>query len=474
MIEAALELSGIDKRFGGVVALTGVSLTVRPGTVHALLGENGAGKTTLARIAFGLDSPDGGTIRIAGATSRIRSPADAIRHGLAMVQQHLALVPVMTVLENVALGSRTRLDEATLDGLADRVGLEEGRRARVESLGAADRQRVELMKAMARGARLLILDEPTSSLPPADAEMLLGWVRDFRGHGGSVVIITHKLREAFSIADDVTVLRRGEVRWVGPAGSATADVVLRAMLGQPLQERSRRARRETERGAVVASAAGIDLHDERGLLRVRNASLEVRAGEVVGVAGVEGSGVRELVHAIAGRLKPVAGRLDLPGRIGFIPDDCQREALLLEETVADNVALRGAGSRRGWLQRAAMEREAAVVVAAGGVLVPDVRAPVSALSGGNQQRLVLARELAGNPPLVVAANPTRGLDAAAAMDAMRKVSETASGDSAVVYHSADLDELIGISDRVLVVHAGQVREVPVERALVGRAMLGAS
>jgi ABC-type uncharacterized transport system ATPase subunit len=477
---AALSLIGIRKRYGAVVALDKASLAIQPGTVHALLGENGAGKTTLLRIAYGLTMPDEGGIQVDGRELRIRSPADAIRSGIGMVQQHFTLVPAMTIAENVALGVATaRRLSAETSALASEVGLQLDSTTPVRELSISEQQRVELLKALSRGARVLILDEPTAALAPSDADRLLAWLRAFRERGGSIVLITHKLREALEIADEISVLRNGALTWSGPRERATLDELVTAMLGEtppttgsPHTD-SREGTESVERHAV-AHAVALDVRDTRGVTRVKDASLRIAAGEIVGVAGVEGSGTRELLLALAGRVKPSSGTLRLPNDIGFVPDDRHQEALLLDQSVAANVALRGAGRRRGWQGRRELESIAAGLVAANGIRVSSVGSPVSVLSGGNQQRLVLARELVGDPPLFVAINPARGLDVAATSEIHGRLRRASRGGMAVVYHSPDLDELLEVSDRILVVFGGRVSEVARDRDSVGRAMLGAA
>jgi simple sugar transport system ATP-binding protein len=475
----ALGLSGIHKRYGNVVALHDVSLTVHRGTIHALLGENGAGKTTLMRVAFGLTLPDEGTVRVNGSVIAPGSPAHAIRAGIGMVQQHFTLVPPMTIAENVALGMTTarRLTDETMR-LAAEFGLHNEWATPVGGLPVAVQQRVELLKALSRGARVLILDEPTAALPPAETERLLAWLKEFRDRGGSVVLITHRLRDALEIADEITVLRHGVSTWNGARERATMDTVLTAMLGAQATPSMTATdafdRTASSAAAVIAEARSIVVHDARGVTRLREASVRVRGGEIVGVAGVEGSGTRELLLALAGRGQPAAGDLTLPNDVGFVPEDRHHDALLLDRSVADNIALKGAGRRRGWLHRSATEAEASRLVATSGILAPDVRAPVSTLSGGNQQRLVLARELAGQPALLVAANPTRGLDVAAAREIQQRLAHESRRGMAVVYYSADLDELLDVADRMLVLFDGRVTEVTRDRDAIGRAMLGAA
>jgi simple sugar transport system ATP-binding protein len=475
-----LQLTGIHKRFGPVVAIDRASLTVRRGSVHALLGENGAGKSTLMRIAFGLTQPDEGAAIVDGRPLRLRSPADAIREGIGMVQQHFTLVPAMTALENISLGvSAGRRISSDAMRLARQLGVRLDSDAPVGQLSVTEQQRIELLKVLTRGARVLILDEPTAALAPQDADGLFSWLREYRKQGHSVVLITHKLREALAIADDVTVLRRGTVTWHGRVDEASADTLVTAMLGDGgsfTREPATKADAMTtpfERGPV-AFADRVNIRDAQGVIRVRDATMRVVAGEILGVAGIEGSGSHELLYALAGRRPAASGELRLPDEIGFVPEDRQHDALLLDEPVADNVALRGAGSRRGWLSRTVMEAATGQLLSGIGIRVPDRDAPASTLSGGQQQRLVLARELNGSPSLIVAVNPTRGLDIAATNDVQQRLRDAAAAGMAIVYYSADLDELMAIADRIIVVFEGRVHEVPRDRDAVGRAMLGAA
>jgi ABC-type uncharacterized transport system ATPase subunit len=473
---AALELTGIRKRFASVVALDDATLTVRDATIHALLGENGAGKTTLMRVAFGLTSPDGGSVRVRGTAVRPGSAARAIRAGLGMVQQHFALAPALSIRENIALGvSAGHALGAEVVALAASLGVADLERP-VGTLSVSEQQRVEIVRALARGARLLILDEPTAALAPRDAEDLFDWLRAFRERGGSVVLVTHKLRDALALADDISVLRHGRIVWHGPRGEASIDLLTTAMLGQ-----SRAPVSDLDPGSmhaaakyVVADAASVSIFDSRSILRVKDADIHVHSGEILGVAAVEGSGYRELLCALAGRVSVQTGSLGLPDETGFVPDDRLRDGLIPELSIIDNVALKGAGRRRGWFDTARVRSTAQRLVREYGIHATAVRALVSSLSGGNQQRLLVARELDGNPKLLVAMNPTRGLDIAAAADVHRRLLGARNAGMGIVYYTADLDELLAIADRILVVFDGHVREVPRDRASIGRAMLGAA
>ncbi len=479
-----LALEQIARRFGTVEALAGASLHVRPGTVHALLGENGAGKTTLMRIAFGELKPDSGSVRIDGSAVRLASPADALAHGIGMVHQHFTAVPAMTVAENVALASGTRgrfsLAEARARvlELCERVGFALDPDAVAAGLSVGMQQRLEIVKALSRGARVLILDEPTASLAPAEAGELLAMLRRFAARGNAAVIITHKLRDALTVADDITVLRRGRTTLTARAAATDAVQLTTAMLGAGGVEVPDRARAErgTGRGDVdtVIDARDLVIVDDRGVRRVGGVTLAVRAGEILGVAGVEGAGQHELLRALAGRMEPSAGTLRAPARIGFVPADRQRDALVLDFTLAENVALGGAGTARGRVRWREIERHTGELLRRYGIAASGVHASAASLSGGNQQKLVLARELDGAPRALVAENPTRGLDVAATAALQHQLEAAREAGMAIVLYSSDLDELIAMADRLVVMFEGRATEVALDRDAAGRAMLGAA
>ena len=485
----ALALRGINKRYGTTQALASASLFVRPGTVHALLGENGAGKSTLMRIAYGLEHADAGTLEVSASRVRFGSPADAIAHGVGMVHQHFTLVPVMTVAENVALGGHGRLDlpsvAAKLHELSERTGFALDAEAKVESLPIAAQQRVEIAKALVRDARLLVLDEPTAVLSPPESEQLLRWLRTYADRGGSVVLITHKLREALSVADDVTVLRRGRTVLATRGSDATVQSLTAAMIGSADTADAgtgTRAPPERRPAAQLASrepvfrAEHVSITDERGVVSVHDATFAVHPGEIVALAGIEGSGQRELLRALAGRHRIASGRLTRPPAVGFVPEDRHRDAVLLGRSLVENVALRGAGSRRGLVDWTALESRTKSLVRAFDVRTASVRLPMRTLSGGNQQKLVLARELTGDgggdARGIVIENPTRGLDVRATDDVHARLRLARDGGAAVVLYSSDIDEVLLLADRVLVIFAGRVREAPKSREAVGRLMLG--
>lgn len=472
----ALALEHIARRFGRVEALTDASLYVRPGTVHALLGENGAGKTTLLRIAFGLLQPDAGVIRVAGERCTLPSPADAMRRGIGMVHQHFGSVPTMTVAENVALGGsgpyRSQAAAARVGAIAGRLGfsLEPGERA--GDLSVAAQQRLEIVRALAHDPSTLILDEPTAVLPPSDADELLAVLRRFAAAGGAVVLITHKLREALSAADDVTVLRAGRTVLADRVAAVDADALARAMIGGAPPTAAPRRARPNASGPVVLSAHDVVLQDARGVPRVKGVTLDVHAGEILGLAGVDGSGHHELLLALSGRLTPTSGALSIPGVVGFVPEDRHRDALILDFSITENVALRGAGRARGRLPWSSLRARAAALLGDYDIRPPQPDMPAGALSGGNQQKLVLGRELSATPKALVVENPTRGLDISASAAVRERLVAARDAGAAVVAYSSDLDEVLAMADRLIVTFAGRAREVPLDREVAGRAMLG--
>jgi simple sugar transport system ATP-binding protein len=484
----ALSMRDVAKRYGATQALADASLFVRPGTVHALLGENGAGKTTLMRIAFGLARPDRGTIHVGGHEARFASASDAIERGVGMVHQHFSLVPMMTVAENVALGGRGTLDLSKVRGrlrsLSEHTGFTLEPDAIVGTLSVAAQQRVEIAKALMHDVRLLVLDEPTAVLAPAESAELLRWLRAYADAGNAAVFITHKLLEALSVADDVTVLRRGRTVLTAAREESTTRSLTVAMIGSDSESTGERtaAERHTavsekrRAGEPVFRATNVTIADELGAPRIRNARVEVWPGEIVGIAAVDGNGQRELLRALAGRLDPVSGTLTRPADVGFVPEDRHRDAVLLERSLAENVALRRAGARRGIVDWSAMFGRTERLLSAYEVRATSAGVAMRTLSGGNQQRLVLAREIAADddaaPGAVVAENPTRGLDVRATAAVHERLRAAAAAGAAVIMYSSDIDEVLLLAGRVLVVYDGRVREVPADRDAVGRAMVG--
>jgi len=480
-------MTGIVKSFGSVQALRGADFTSWPGAVHAILGENGAGKSTLMHVLYGLITPDAGAVELAGRPVLFGSARAAIEAGVGMVHQHFTQVPAMTVAENVALGLPgfrydARRAAAAVQAIGEATGLHLDPSARVAGLPIGLRQRLEIVKALAREARVLVLDEPTAALVPAEVDELFVALRRLAGRGTAIVLITHKLREVAAIADAVTVLRRGQSILTGPAGDFTAGTLAEAMVGaagrrvvsEALEERA-----EDALGAPVPVLLEVHgLQVGRGPARaVRDAAFTIGAGEIVGVAAVEGNGQRELLRAIA-EVGPRSGEVRLrgPGGIGFIPEDRHREGLILDFDIGENLAL--GGPLPFWLDREVMDGHAVIAIDEFGIRTPGPRVPVAQLSGGNQQKVVLARVLAHRPALLIAENPTRGLDLQATAEVHERLLRAAHRDgAAVLFHSTDLDEVLALADRVAVMVGGHWSWVPDDRRSreqVGALMLGAA
>ena len=488
---SALALHGISKRFGSVQALRGADFTLMSGELHALLGENGAGKTTLMHVAYGLVRPDAGVVEVDGTRGAIASPRAARALGIGMVHQHFTSLPALSVAENVALAAgwqvRPRALRKRVRELSERLGLPLDPNARAGDLSVALKQRLEIVKSLASDARILLLDEPTAVLAPAEADELLRVVHAFTTNGGAAVLITHKLDEALSAAQRVTVLRQGEVVFTGPVAGQTAVTLAGAMIGDggdhlpaPLPgavPRSGRKELPTVEPALVR-LEGVELpRDGSEGIAMRDASLSVGAGEIVGIAGVEGSGQRELLRAVAGRIAPLRGKLSVAAPLGYVPEDRSTEGLILELTLTENVVL-GSRTDEPWLQRGRVDwgvarSRTATMIREFGIVAPGPDARVSALSGGNQQKLLVARELAGGPRVVVVENPTRGLDIRAAEAIHRRLRAAAADGAAVLMYSSDLDEVLSLAHRVLVAARGGLIDVPAgaTRARIGELMV---
>jgi ABC-type uncharacterized transport system ATPase subunit len=472
---------------------------VRRGEVHALLGENGAGKSTLMNVLYGLHQPDEGEIRLRGEPVRIGSPREAIGLRIGMVHQHFMLIPVMTVAENVVLASEPHrgvmLDvdaaERRVRELSERFGLVVDPRARVEDIGVGQQQRVEILRVLHRGADLLILDEPTAVLTAQETAELFKVLRTLTAEGVSVIFISHKLREVLEIADRVTVLRRGEKVGTVEAEGATEASLAKLMVGRDVLFR---VEKEAGRaGEPLLDVSELEVDDDRGLPAVRGLSLQVRAGEIVGVAGVDGNGQSELVEAITGLRMPHAGRISVAGRditgagvrvalaagVGHIAEDRHRRGLVLDFSLSENLALReyrrAPLSRFGLLSPKRMVQQARPLLdqydVRGGR--PDTLA--GSLSGGNQQKVVIARELAEEPQVTVAAQPTRGLDVGAIEFVHKRLLEQRDAGRGVLLVSLELEEIRSLADRVLVIYEGRiVAELSPEASdeELGVAMLG--
>jgi simple sugar transport system ATP-binding protein len=468
--DVALELHEITKQFGDIVALDRVSLSVRRGRITALLGENGAGKTTLMRVAFGMIQPDRGRISVNGVERKLNSPSDAIGAGIGMVHQQFSLVPAMTVAENVALGGKGRFSTSeVISALADvsrRTGLELDPSAKVADLGSADRQKLEIMRTLAHDATLMILDEPTAVLTPKDVSELFRQLKSFTANGGAVVLITHKLADARAHADDVVVLRHGRVVSYTNMNEATEESLATAMLGGLPRETSSARKVKSVSSARVASLNAVMLSNY-----AHPVDLEIRAGEIVGIAALD-EAATPLLRVLAGRINPISGPANLPTRIGFVPENRKDEALIADFSLSENMALANASSRRGLMNWDLIRNETSEAIRTFDVRTTGSEASPAQLSGGNQQRFVLGRELNGNPSLLVLENPTQGLDVNAADFVHERLKITRNAGAAVVFYSSDLDELADLSDRVLVVSRTCVIPVQPVRQSNGRAFLG--
>ncbi len=501
--EVLLGARHIYKRFGDTQANDDISVSVAPGQVVALLGENGAGKSTLVNVLFGLHRPDDGEVVIADEVVDLASPADAIARGVGMVHQHFQLVPPMSVAKNVVLGAEPRqlggfvnIGEARrrLLDLQERFGLYVDVDANVEDLAVGSQQRVEILKALYRDARVLILDEPTAVLTPQETDQLLSVLRGLTADGLGIVFITHKLPEALSIADEIVVLRGGrQIASVAPHDVDEAKLaelmVGRAVLGVS-------AERAAGGGDVVLSVEDLVVEDERGHAACDGLSLAVRAGQIVGVAGVEGNGQRELVEAITGLRHPVGGTVTVCGQpvsgasprkvaaigVGHVPEDRHKHGLIDSYSVADNSVLnsyhREPYARFGVLMRDAIDDHAARVVGDFDVRTSSIHAPADSLSGGNQQKLVVGREFSYDIELLVVAQPTRGIDVGAIEFIHSQIVARRDAGVAVLLVSAELDEVLALSDVIAVVHDGKVvatiDAADAEREHIGLLMAGAA
>jgi ABC-type uncharacterized transport system ATPase subunit len=500
-----LELRGITKRFGSLVANDRIDLSVSPGQVHALLGENGAGKTTLMNVLYGLLQPDEGEILLDGKTARFATPKDAIAAGIGMVHQHFMLVPVFTVAENVTLGMEETRPSGLLDRrkarrdvreLSRRYGLEVDPDALVENLPVGIQQRVEIIKALVREAAVLILDEPTAVLTPAETQDLFRIVRQLRDGGTSIVFISHKLKEVQAIADTITVLRRGAVAGEKPP-SATEDELAAMMVGRSVQLK---VSKETAKpGEVVLDVEDLTVADETGRVWVNEMSFQVRAGEILGLAGVQGNGQTELCEALLGLRPAVSGHVRLNGRdlthstprrrlhagVAYIPEDRQEDGLIGDFSVADNMILdsydRPPFSSGINLDLAAIASNAAERVREFDVRTTSADTPVGTLSGGNQQKVILARELGREHKVLVASQPTRGLDVGSIEFVHRRIVQQRDHGVAVLIVSSELDEIYALADRIAVIYEGRITgfrppSVPVEELgllMAGSAVSGA-
>jgi simple sugar transport system ATP-binding protein len=476
-----LELRGITKEFPGVLANDRIDFDLAASEVHALLGENGAGKSTLMNVLYGLYTPEAGEIIVRGESVRMGSPRDAIDRGIGMVHQHFMLIPVMTVAENIVLATEPRhagvlLDFAEAENrvreISERYGLAVDPHARVHDITVGQQQRVEILKALYRGADILVLDEPTAVLTPQEAGELFEIIESLTRQGKSIIFISHKLNEVLAIADRITVLRRGKVVRTLPAAGATEEALAELMVG-------RRVLLEVEKGPAevrdpLLSIRDLHVRDDRGIEKVRGVSFEVRGGEILGIAGVDGNGQTELIDAISGLRPAESGTVVVAGEdvtrrsvhrhfevgIGHIPEDRQHRGLVLDFTIAENLALHDfrspPDSRFGWLSPGSMLARAGRLIKEFDVRGGGAKTTAGSLSGGNQQKVILARELDRNPRVLIAAQPTRGLDVGAIEFVHRRLIEERDEGRAILLVSLELEEVLSMCDRILVIFEGRI------------------
>jgi ABC-type uncharacterized transport system ATPase subunit len=495
-----LELRGITKQFPGVLANDHIDFDLRRGEVHALLGENGAGKSTLMSILYGLYTADSGQVLMDGKPVTIGSPKHAIELGIGMVHQHFMLIPVMTVTENIVLAQEPKHAGVLLDydvaakrvrELSESFGLAVDPNARIQEITVGQQQRVEILKALYRGAEILILDEPTAVLTPQEAQELFEIINELKAQGKSIVFISHKLNEVLEIADRISVLRRGKLVETIAREGATEAGLARSMVGREVLLRVEK--RPATPGEPLLEVQDLFVRDDRGLEAVRSVSFDVRANEIVGIAGVDGNGQTELIDALTGLRHPVSGTIRIGGEelsratardaldagMGHIPEDRQRRGLVLDFNLAENLVLHDYGrdpfSKLGWINPRNWLRWARGLlqefdVRGGG---PTTRG--ASLSGGNQQKVVLAREISRDPSVLIAAQPTRGLDVGAIEFVHRRLVEQRDAGKAVLLVSLELEEIVSLSDRILVLYEGRiVAEFPpdVSEEELGFAMVG--
>ncbi|WP_413174397.1 ABC transporter ATP-binding protein [Anabaena azotica] len=468
-----LQLENITKKFGSFIANDNINLTVESGTIHGILGENGAGKTTLMNILSGFYQPDSGNIYLENKPVIINSPREAIKLGIGMIYQHFMLVPQLTVTENIILGTETkwRLNlqqkQQEIADLSQLYQLEIDPNAKIEYLPVGTQQRVEILKVLYRGAKLLILDEPTAVLTPQQVLSLITILRQLANTGNTIIFISHKLEEVINLCDTVTVLRRGKVVATINTQNTTSQQLAELMVGREVVLNLQKS--PASLGKVLLSVETIQVADDRGVNAVKNVSFQLREGEILGIAGVDGNGQRELADAIAGLQTIKQGKIEYhPGseenlKVGYIPEDRQKMGLVLQFNIDENLILKTFRklpfSRRFLLQKQAIKNNAQVAMQAFDIRINSEDVKVSQLSGGNQQKVVLARELAGEPSLIIAMQPTRGLDVGATEVVHTKLLAERGRGAAIVYISTELEEVMAISDRIAVMYKGEFVDI---------------
>jgi simple sugar transport system ATP-binding protein len=497
-VACAVEMRGIVKRFPGVLAVDHVDFDLRAGEIHALLGENGAGKSTLMNVLAGLYRPDGGTMKIHGEPADFRSPRDAIERGIGMVHQHFMLVPSQTVTENILLGlddprffMRLAEYDRRVGDLGERFGLRVDPKAHLWQLSVGEQQRVEILKMLYRGAEVLIMDEPTAVLAPQEIEELFDVLRSMRAQGKSIIFISHKLGEVMAVADRITVLRKGRVTAAGlDAAFTSAAELARLMVGREVLFRVEKA--YCEPGEAVLSVENVRALNDKGLPALRGVSLQVCAGEILGIAGVAGNGQRELAEVITGLRPCTAGRVMIHGQeassasasrairqgVAHIPEDRTGMGCAPNLSLTDNLIMKSYSQppvARGWIiNQLVARRRASHLKDEYEIVAPSVDTPARLLSGGNLQRLILAREISAQPKLLVAVQPTRGLDVVAIEGVQRLLLAQREAGAAILLISEELDELFSLSDRVAVIYEGEIvgELMEEDREAVGLMMTG--
>ncbi|MGD1953578.1 MAG: ABC transporter ATP-binding protein [Leptolyngbyaceae cyanobacterium] len=466
----SLQLVEITKRFGRFTANNHISLTVRTGSIHGLLGENGAGKSTLMNILSGLYQPDSGQILLDGQPVTIQTPADAIRHGIGMIHQHFMLVPQLTVTENIILGCPgglhldVRSQAQRIAELSQTYGLDVPPLARVEDLPVGIQQRVEILKVLYRQARILILDEPTAVLTPTEIQSFLETLKQLASRNHTIIFISHKLDEVMSVCDQVTILRRGQRVASCPTAETDRTELARLMVDRDVEINIRPDPQPV--GNVVLDVHDLWVTTEQQVDALRGLSLQIRAGEIVGIAGVDGNGQRQLADAVVGLIPIQKGTVTLKTeetvakKIAYIPEDRQKQGLVLGFSIARNLILKAFSClpfcRRWLLQGEVINRNAQQAIETFDIRTSNAQLPVRQLSGGNQQKVILARELAGEPGLIVAMQPTRGLDIGATAEVQQALLAQRARGAAILYISTELEEVMAMSDRLGVLYRGQL------------------
>ncbi|CAH0120388.1 MULTISPECIES: ABC transporter ATP-binding protein [unclassified Paenibacillus] len=477
---AAVELKKITKRFPGIVANDSIDFKLEKGSVHALLGENGAGKSTLMNILFGLYQPDEGSIEIDGKEVAINGPNEAIGYGIGMVHQHFKLVSPFTVAENIILGMEpkrggridTRSAVRKVQALSEQYGLHVDPQAKIAEISVGMQQRVEILKTLYRGANILIFDEPTAVLTPQEISELLDIMKRLVAEGKSIILITHKLKEIMQIADTVTVIRRGKAIDTCPVSGTNPDELAEKMVGRSVNFSVEK--QPAKPGPVVLKVDKLVSRNKDGVQALNEISFEIRAGEIVGIAGVDGNGQTELIEAISGLRKADSGSIRLNGQeltsltprqiseagLSHIPEDRHKHGLVLDFTMSENMVLQTyfhpEFQKRGLLNYKAIDRKAETLIAEFDVRTPDIHTPARALSGGNQQKAIIAREIDKNPDLLIAAQPIRGLDIGAIEFVHKQLIAHRDRGKAVLLVSFELDEILNVADRIAVIYEGRI------------------